>query len=199
LLQRKKRLAEFKRALDEQVGDEDWWQRFFEDNKWIFGYGLNYVILRVEQAQAHVLGASVTGKDAQKADFLTSSGPSKFTVLVEIKTPQTPLLRGKEPIRSRAWGLHTELTDALAQINSNVESWGNIGQDSPENKQFMEDKKLRRTVKPKGIVVVGRLNTLEHDPTKLDTFELFRKGIHGVEIITFDELYDRARYIVERC
>jgi hypothetical protein len=119
-------------------------------------------------------------------------------VLVEIKTPQTPLLRGKEPIRSRAWGLNTELTDALAQINANVESWGNIGQDSPENKQFMEDKKLRRTVKPKGIVVVGMLNTLERDQTKLDTFELFRKGIHGGEIITFDELHDRARYIVER-
>jgi hypothetical protein len=198
LLQRKKRLAEFKTALDKHVGDEDWWQTFFEDNKWIFGYGLDYVILRVEQSQAHVLGASVTGEDAQKADFLTSSGPSKFTVLVEIKTPQTPLLRGKEPIRSRAWGLNTDLTDALAQINANVESWGNIGQDSPENKQFMEDKKLRRTVKPKGIVVVGMLSTLEQDQTKLDTFELFRKGIHGVEIITFDELHDRARYIVER-
>jgi Domain of unknown function (DUF4263) len=198
LLQRKKRLAEFKTALNEQVGDEDWWQKFFEDNKWIFGYGLNYVILRVEQSQAHVLGATVTGRDAQKADFLTSSGPSKFTVLVEIKTPQTPLLRGKEPIRSRAWGLNTELTDALAQINANVESWGNIGQDSPENRQFMEDKKLRRTVKPKGVIVVGMLNSLGQDQSKLDTFELFRKGIHGVEIITFDELHDRARYIVER-
>ena len=131
--------------------------RIFEDNKWIFGYGLEYVILRVEQPQAHVVGASVRGKDTQKADFLTSSGPAKFTVLVEIKTPQTPLLRGKEPIRSRAWGLNTELTDALAQINANVEGWGNIGQDSLENKQFMEDKNLRRTVKPKGIVVVGML------------------------------------------
>jgi hypothetical protein len=198
LLQRKKRLAEFKTALEEQVGDEDWWQKFFENNKWIFGYGLDYVILRVEQAQAQVLGASVTGKDAQKADFITSSGPSKFTVLVEIKTPQTPLVRGREPIRSRAWGLNTELADALAQINANVESWGNIGQDSPENKQFMEDRKLRRTVKPKGIVVIGMLNTLEQHQRKLDTFELFRKGIHGVEIITFDELHDRARYIVER-
>ena len=198
LLRRKKRLAEFKAALEKQGADEDWWQKFFEHNKWIFGYGLEYVILRVEQPQAHVLGASVTGKDAQRADFLTSSGPAKFTVLVEIKTPQTPLLRGKEPIRSRAWGLNTELTDALAQINANVEGWGNIGQDSPENRQFMEDKNLRRTVKPKGIVVAGMLNSLEQDETKLETFELFRKGIHGIEIITFDELHDRARYIVER-
>ena len=198
LLQRKKRLAEFEAALEQRIADEGWWQEFFESNKWIFGYGLAYVILRVEQPQATVLGASVTGKDAQKADFLTSSGPAKFTVLVEIKTPMTPLLRGNEPIRSRAWGLNTELTDALTQINANVESWGNVGQDSPENKRFMEDKKLSRTVKPKGIVVAGMLSALEKDQAKLETFELFRKGIHGVEIITFDELHDRARFIVER-
>ena len=198
LLKRKQRLAEFKAALTEEREDEGWWQTFFENNKWIFGYGLEYVILRVEQPQAHVVGASVTGKDAQKADFLTSSGPEKFTVLVEIKTPDTLLLRGGAPIRSRAWGLSTELTDALTQINANVEGWGNIGQDAPENKQFMASKGLRRTVKPKGIVVAGMLGALEHDQAKLETFELFRKGIHGVEIITFDELHDRARYIVER-
>jgi len=198
LLQRKKRLAEFEVGLEKRAADEDWWQKFFEDNKWIFGYGLEYVILRVEQSQATVLGASVTGKDAQKADFLASCGPAKFTVLVEIKTPGTSLLRGKEPIRSRAWGLSTELTDALTQINANVEGWGNVGQDSPENKQFMEGKNLRRTVKPKGIVVAGMLSALEQDQTKLETFELFRKGIHGVEIVTFDELHDRARYVVER-
>jgi antiviral defense system Shedu protein SduA len=150
LLQRKKRLAEFKAALDEQVEDEKWWQKFFDENKWIFGYGLNYVILRIEQREAHVVGASVTGKESQKADFLTSSGPSKFTVLVEIKTPQTPLLRGKEPIRSRAWSFDTELTDAPSQINANVEGWGNIGQHAPENQAFMGEKELRRTVKPKG-------------------------------------------------
>jgi hypothetical protein len=163
LLQRKKRLAEFKAALEQAVANESWWQKFFANNKWIFGYGLEYVILRVEQPQAHVAGASVTGKDAQKADFLTSSGPAKFTVLVEIKTPQTPLTRGKEPIRSGAWSLSTELTDALTQINANVEGWGNVGQNSRENKQFMEEKNLRRTVKPKGIVVIGMLSALENE------------------------------------
>lgn len=61
MLQRRKRLAEFKSALDSQGDshkqkDESWWQKFFEDNKWIFGYGLNYVILRLEQSQARVAG-----------------------------------------------------------------------------------------------------------------------------------------------
>ena len=197
LLQRKKRLAEFKVSLERQIA-EDVWQKFFEDNKWIFGYGLNYVILRLERPQAHVVGATVEGTGAQKTDFLASSGPSKFTVLVEIKTPQTPLLRGKDPIRSGAWSLNTELTDALAQINANVEGWGSEGQNSISNRQFMTERNLPHTVKPKGIIVIGTLRSINQDQTKLNTFELFRKSIHGVEILTFDELYDRARYIVER-
>jgi len=35
------------------------------------------------------------------------------------------------------------------------------------------------------------------NPEKTSTFELYRNSIHDVEIITFDELYERARFIVE--
>jgi hypothetical protein len=31
----------------------------------------------------------------------------------------------------------------------------------------------------------------------MSSFELFRRNQNGVEIITFDELYERARFIVE--
>jgi len=52
-------------------------------------------------------------------------------------------------------------------------------------------------VKPKGIIVIGCLSEVKEDPDKRSTFELFRQSVHGVEIITFDELYERARFIVE--
>ena len=32
---------------------------------------------------------------------------------------------------------------------------------------------------------------------KLKTFELFRRDSRNVEIITYDELYERAKFIVE--
>lgn len=54
-------------------------------------------------------------------------------------------------------------------------------------------------MKPKGIIVAGSLAQVENDRTKPETFELFRKSIHGVDdIITFDELFERARFIVDR-
>ena len=66
----------------------------------------------------------------------------------------------------------------------------------PENVDTYEGQDIF-TVKPKGIVVIGFLNEVKGNRHKLQTFERFRKSIHGVEIITFDELYERARFIVE--
>ncbi len=37
----------------------------------------------------------------------------------------------------------------------------------------------------------GRIN-----PEKSLSFELYRRSMHEVEILTFDELYQRAQYIV---
>jgi hypothetical protein len=196
ILQRKKRLVEFRKALIEKKG-EPWWQNFFTQNKWIFGYGLNYVILRLEQPQAHVGGTALNGTGAKIPDYLAAtSGNVRFTVLVEIKTPETRLLSGTTPIRSGAWSLGRDLTDALAQIQASVEEWTVHGSTYPKTAVSLAEQNIH-TVKPRGIIVVGCLNELKDVSEKLATFELFRQSIHGIEIITFDELYERARFIVE--
>lgn len=41
---RKKQLDVFKTLLSGNTSEGEW-QNFFEDNPWIFGYGLNYVFL----------------------------------------------------------------------------------------------------------------------------------------------------------
>lgn len=56
LLKRRGKLEKFEDTLETKSDDENWWQDFFEQNKWIFGYGLNYQILRQEQPQPHYGG-----------------------------------------------------------------------------------------------------------------------------------------------
>lgn len=142
ILDRKGELLKFKTALSEHSTEEDWWQDFFEMNKWIFGYGLNYQILREEQAQPHYGGDKVDGKGGQKGDYLTSTmGDINFTVLVEIKTPNTPLIQGTKEIRSGAWSLAKDLTDALSQIEANIDTWEKRGSTEPENIDKLERKK----------------------------------------------------------
>jgi hypothetical protein len=125
VIKRRGKIEEFKKALVELADDENWWQNFFEKNKWIFGYGLNYQILKQEQTQAHYGGQKLDGSGFQKGDYLTSTvGDINFTVLVEIKTPKTALLQGSSEIRNGAWSLSKNLTDAISQIEANMYTWG---------------------------------------------------------------------------
>ncbi len=196
LLKRREKLAEFKQSLTSNSSDESWWQDFFEENKWIFGYGLNYEILRQQQSQPTYGGVKIDGKGGQRGDNLMSTtGDLNFTVLVEIKTPATPLLQGTQEIRNGAWSLSKSFTDALSQIQANIQTWEKQGSEQPENRDKL-DKLSVFTVKPKGIIVIGLLSQLV-DRNKRETFQRFRKSIHGIDIITYDELFERAKFIVE--
>jgi hypothetical protein len=57
------------------------------------------------------------------------------------------------------------------------------------------------TTRPRQVVVIGSLREFTHNgavnPEKINSFELYRTSIQDVEIITFDELYQRACFIVE--
>lgn len=196
LLKRQEKLVEFDEALEKHASNEKWWQDFFHANKWIFGYGLNYVILREEQAQPNYGGACVAGTGGQRGDVLMSTtGDLNFTVLVEIKTPNTRLLSGTKAIRSGAWSLSHELTDALVQIQANVQTWEKKSSDM-ENVDMLEKKGVY-TVEPKGIIVIGMLNELKRIDVRSqwETFQRFRRSIHGIKVISFDELLSRARFI----
>lgn len=196
LLNRKEKLEEFKSALSDKAIGEDWWQEFFEANKWIFGYGLNYQILKQHQSQPYYGGTGIDGKGAQRGDFMTSTvGDLRFTVLVEIKTHSKPLLHGKEEIRSGAWSLSKDLTDAVSQLQANIYKWEKEGSDQPDNRDWLEKMSVH-TVQPKGIIVIGMLRELE-ERSKRETFQRFRKSIHGIDVLTFDELFARAKFIVE--
>ena len=57
------------------------------------------------------------------------------------------------------------------------------------------------TVRPRQVVIVGHLGQFTDQGhinlEKLTSFELYRRDHQSVEILTFDELIQRARFIVE--
>jgi len=143
----------------------------------------------------------VEGQGGQIPDSLgITKGNVKFSVIVEIKTPETPLLRDKQ-VRRGAWGISKELIDAVAQIQANTDQWNVEGSRARQNQPKLEG---IHTVTPKGIVVIGSLSQFKDPATQKDvqskvfTFERFRRSLSNLEIITFDELYERARFIVEQ-
>jgi len=193
-------LESFKENLDNKNPDEGFWQQFFLENDWIFGYGLNYQFLNLITGQPNYGGTNFTGKGAQKGDYLANTtAVVQFTVLVEIKTPTTHLLsfvNGKnKELRNDVWLLSGELLGAVSQIQVNAKTWNRKSQDKENVKKLEADNIY--TVEPKGILVIGNTAEFQKHESKLNCFEIFRRNLHNPEVITFDELYERAKFIVK--
>ena len=184
--------------FEEQFIRDEWeegdWQAFFESNKWIFGYSLAHQILIAVGDQPHFGGTTVSGKGGQRGDFLMATeAAARFVVLVEIKVPGSPLVEGI--YRNKVHKLGEELMGGVAQLQSNCRTWVLEGSRQEENASELEANRIY-TYEPKGILVVGNTAQLD-DRHKRATFELFRRELRNPDIVTFDELLDRARFIVE--
>ncbi|WP_197054420.1 Shedu immune nuclease family protein [Nitrosococcus oceani] len=186
--------------------DEGLWQQYFEKNTWIFGYGLGYLFLsslddkKLEQV---VQGYSITTHGKRVDALMKTKGIISSLCFVEIKTHKTPLLESKS-YRSGCWAPSKELSGAVSQMQGTVSSAIN----NLRNKVILEDKEGNPTgeevfnYQPKSYLVIGSLSEFEGDHgvniEKYRSFELYRKNTINPEIITFDELYERARYIVHQ-
>jgi hypothetical protein len=213
---RKKQLDTFARLLDEpqffadavskrKTTAEGLWQQFFEKNTWMFGYGLGYLFLsnldgkKLEQ----VVQGFTVGEYGKRTDgLLKTRGAISHLCFVEIKTHDTPLLAGGRPYRAGCWSPSSDLSGAVAQVqgtvHSAVVSLGEryVGRDPLGNPTGEEAFNFQ----PKSYLVVGSLKQFTVpsgvNSDQVRSFELFRRSTTSPEIITFDELYERARFIV---
>ena len=193
---RKTRVDEFRTHL--QTGDwqETDWQRFFEHNTWIFGYGLLYQFLHQIEGRPSLGGKDLTGKGSQEGDYLLATAAmTKFTVLVEIKKPNADLVTNKA-YRNRVYELGPDLTGGVTQLQQQCRRWDIYASGSAENRDLLESQEIF-THEPRGILVIGDTNTIKGNRDKRSTFESFRRNIHNPEIITFDELFYRAEQAVK--
>jgi len=187
----------YQKLYVEKNWTEPQWQAFFEKNTWIFGYGLDYRFLSILQREAAVSDSDLDGKNTVESDFLL--GSTDFTVLVELKRPDTPLFETLKN-RSRSWKLSKYMVEAVSQILAQKASWEIK---STQNCYNTEGNLInQRTCDPKCILIVGsreQFNDNSRDQDiKFRTFELFRRDSRNIEILTYDELYERAYYIVNQ-
>lgn len=214
---RKRQLQIFERLLnDEHYFDEikarkgcsaeALWQQYFEKNPWIFGYGLSYIALsgltdkKLEQVvHGHIVSAHGKRVDA----LLRTRGVISSLCFVEIKTHRTALLQ-KKPYRSECWAASDELSGGIAQVQGSVA----LATESIRTKLAIDDGLGNPTGEeafnyaPKSFLVIGSLSEFVGDhgvnQERYRSFELFRRNTAHPEVVTFDELYERARFIVQQ-
>lgn len=190
-------LNEFETLLSVPTA-ESTWQSFFERNSWIFGHGLNYIFLsKVGPKLETVTTGSRFDQRGKRAHALlrTKAQVSQY-VFVEIKANSTQLLHGE--YRPGCWGVSGEMSNAVTQVQKTVFEFSrqrfrdylkdSVGEDTGEKVYSIE---------PRSYLVIGSIAQLDCNDDKIACFELYRRNVRAPEIITFDELFARARCIVE--
>lgn len=196
ILGRKESLSEYEGMLKspENYTESDW-QRFFERNEWIFGYGLKYKYLKILQREAHVSKTDLNGGNDVITDFLMSD--SRYTKIVELKTPTTKLFTKRQG-RSDTWFLSSELTDAVSQILAQKANW----EIESQTRNYTVDGKLihEESFDTECILIIGSLSCIDgtdrEQLIKRKTLELYRRNLKNIDILFYDEILERSRYIV---
>jgi hypothetical protein len=214
---RRQQLERFERLLEDPTffdserarlecrGDEALWQGFFEQNPWIFGYGLYYVFTSAfdEGTLQQTVAGSRIGSKGKRADaLLRTRGIVSSLCFVEIKTHRKSLLR-EHAYRPDTWAPSEEVTSGIAQSQRTVDSA------ELEIRRRLEGRDAEGTptgtsaylLRPRSVLVVGNLSefmtTTGVNEAKFTSFELLRRQLVAPEVITFDELLERARFIVD--
>jgi len=213
---RKKQLDKFEKLLNDpsyfeaelkrlnNTSKEHLWQTFFEKNTWIFGYGLNFVFtsnLDEKKIEQVVSGNTFNNFGKRVDGLLKTRGLISSFCFVEIKNHDTPLLENK-PYRSDCWNTSRELSGAVSQIQKTVQKSLN----SFSTKTVIKDSEGNPTeetiflYKPKSFLIIGCLSEFIVDSgvneSKYSSFEIFRQNTNSPEIITYDELFERAKHLI---
>jgi hypothetical protein len=194
--------AEKQRGLS--TTPEGVWQKFFEANTWIFGYGLSFQFLStldMRKLELVVRGADVTGTGKRVDALMKTRGLINSLCFIEIKRHDKALL-SEQQHRPGVWGPSQYLSNAVSQVQATVQdAIERIGRKLVPNDKFGNPTgEVLFNIQPRSCLIVGHLSELQADrgvnENKFRSFELYRRNTVRPEILTFDELLERARFIV---
>ena len=134
------------------------------------------------------------GKGGVATDFLFSDESTKSFAVVELKTPNTPLLgpayRGTRVPGSdqEVYSASSDLSGAIIQTRNQIA----VALDDFDVVLGRTFDDMRR-VHASGVLIAGLAENLGE--RQLASFNLLRRGLHDLTVITFDELLQRLEYL----
>ncbi len=183
-----------------EPGDEAIWHHFLKNNEWIIGLNVDIKFIRDLLSEQSVGTENSKRTGSPTADFI---GISYFTSIIELKRSDTKIFKQSKTNKSRTntWDFSNDFIEAYSQVLAQRTSL-------TENKEILDednivvDNQLHRILDPKAILLIGNRNEeFPHNRSneynlKTDSFERFRRDSRNIEILTFDELFERAFHIV---
>lgn len=177
-------------SLNRENSSEEFWQALFEKCPAVLSQLFPQSMFQFG-SKCYVGGKSVNNSGGNLVDFIYTSKLTQNIALIEIKTPKTKLL-GKK-YRSNAYSISEDLSGSIIQVlnykDQLMKEYYKLSEGDGES--------LFSAFNPKCLVVIGTIESELRDKNQYKSFELFRNNISNIDIITYDELFQKAQDILD--
>lgn len=167
--------------------DEEFWQKELTENSLLLSQVFAYPVVLLK-GKAYVGGKSYENQGGNIVDFLFKNEFTDNVILIEIKTPVTSLI-GKK-YREGVYNVSEDLTGAILQVtnyaNSITQDFHTLTRTCTKFEAF----------KPHCLVIAGNCSVELNDSEKRKSFELFRRGLKDVDVVTYDELFGKVHHFI---
>lgn len=203
LARRRTALRTFREMLKQDL-TEPKWQAFLESEPWLLGFGgapqfLHAVGQKLEQV---VKGFDLTSAGKRTDALLRTAGQLSALTFVEIKRPDTPLLQTSD-YRPDVWAVSSEVAGGVAQLHATVDAARRTIGDRlhMRDDEGYDSGNAIELCRPRTVLVTGQLSQLFNEDgmphrQRFRAFESFRRSLRDPEVITFDELLQRAEAVI---
>jgi hypothetical protein len=168
---------------NQDSNDEDLWQNLLEERVYVLSQVLSFPLVIIRN-KPYLGGKGIDNTGGKYSDFLAANALTRSAVIVEIKTPLTPLLCGG--YRDDVYAFSGELSGAIAQVLQ-------------QRRTFLDNPQLHEQISPAGIcciVVAGHIGRQLADATMKENFDLQRQSLHGVTVLSYDELFRKIEDLI---
>lgn len=175
-------LATWKNNQDKN--DEGLWQRLLEERVYVLGQALSFPLVIIRN-KPYLGGKGIDNSGGKYSDFLAANALTRSAVIVEIKTPLTPLLRPDE-YRDDVYPFSAELSGAIAQVLE-------------QRRTFLNNPQLHEQISSAGVccvVIAGSIGRQLNDKTMKENFEMQRQSLHGITVLSYDELFRKVEDLI---
>lgn len=168
--------------------DEAFWQELLTSNSTLVGQ-LLHVPMLIHSTRAYIGGKRIDNRGGKYPDFVLKSVALGMSAVVEIKTPTTPLLGSQ--YRDEVYAPSVYLNGAVTQALSYREELMRQYHVLRSTESGLE------AVDPACIILIGDAEDRLTSRAKRESFELYRRNLRNVHVVTFDEMFIRLNQLLE--
>jgi|YNPMSStandDraft_2_1061718.scaffolds.fasta_scaffold29316_2 hypothetical protein len=163
--------------------NEEFWINLFQNNSWILSQIFSCPFIHIG-TKFYCGGKEDDDRGGVKGDLLYKNNLTGSLAFIEIKTPETKIIskkyRGDDNRKENIiYSMSDDLTGGVNQVLNQRKVY----------QQHFGDNNGKILHNSKCILIIGKIENLDVGMKR--SFEFYRSSLREVEIITYDELFDR--------